>query len=102
PQFSPVRLPQRRHDHYRFSRSPAYLVRYPPDLLRCRYFLPQELRSVIVLNGVDQSAIRMIRKNLAFLFLAFLCWSSCKNKEATAVLAQNKKPIVSDGGKSID
>jgi len=44
----------------------------------------------------------MMKKKLAFLFLAFLCWSSCKTKESTALIVKDKKPIVTDGGKSIE
>ena len=44
----------------------------------------------------------MMKKKLAFLLLAFLCWSSCKNKETATVVPRDKKPIVTDGGKSIE
>ena len=44
----------------------------------------------------------MMKKKLAFLFLVFLCWSSCKTKESTALIVKDKKPIVTDGGKSIE
>jgi len=44
----------------------------------------------------------MTKKKLAYLFIALLSGSSCKNKEAAGLVMGDKKPVVTDGGKNIE
>jgi len=44
----------------------------------------------------------MMKKNLIFLLLACVGWTTCKNKETAPVVKQDRKPVITDGGKSIE
>jgi len=100
-QFSQIRPISKAAQRLSISRGPAYLVRHPPDLLRCRYFLPQELYSVIALNRAYQSVIRMMKKNWLFCFSSFSVLDSCKQKRAHLIV-KDRKPIVTGGEKVLN